>query len=203
MKKGMGQKLAVICGIGGLLLLLLGGTWLYRQLSAGYGGVSLSGESAQGNTEALSEGSQEAETVPAPDITFCDGEGKEVALSSFFGKPIVLNFWGTWCGYCKEELPGFLAAEREYGDQVQFLYLNYEQGASLEDSKKKTGEYLSQEGLEMTSYYDFQQDGVMTYGVYSFPTTFFIDGDGNVLAYQPGYLSQENLTNAIEQLFFQ
>ena len=87
------------------------------------------------------------------------GEGKEVALSSFFGKPIVLNFWGTWCGYCKEELPGFLAAEREYGDQVQFLYLNYEQGASLEDSKKKTEEYLSQEGLEMTSYYDFQQDG--------------------------------------------
>ena len=60
----------------------------------------------------------------APDFTMEDANGKTVKLSDFQGKPVVLNFWTSWCGYCKEEMPYFESAYKEYGDRVQFIMLN-------------------------------------------------------------------------------
>lgn len=64
----------------------------------------------------------------APDFIMTDADGNEVSLSDFIGKPIVLNFWATWCSPCKSELPTFDAAYATYGEDVQFIMLNLTDG---------------------------------------------------------------------------
>lgn len=60
----------------------------------------------------------------ASDFTMQDSNGNEVLLSSFEGTPVVLNFWTSWCSYCKAEMPYFEEAYKQYGNQVQFIMLN-------------------------------------------------------------------------------
>ena len=64
----------------------------------------------------------------AVDFTVTDREGNTVKLSEFFGKPIIINFWATWCGPCKSELPVFDEAYRKYGEGVTFLMVNLTDG---------------------------------------------------------------------------
>ena len=59
----------------------------------------------------------------APDFTVQTMDGGDVKLSDFFGKPVIINFWATWCGPCKVELPAFQAAYEEYGDEIVFLMM--------------------------------------------------------------------------------
>ena len=111
-----------------------------------------------------------------------------------------MNYWGTWCGWCKKELPGFAAASEAYGDQVQFLYINYEQGISGSQAVNKANAYLEKEQIDITTYYDNDEDAVSTYGVYSFPMTFLIDAQGNVAAGHAGYLSEEEIKSVVQQV---
>lgn len=92
---------------------------LYNIFGKEYAGANL------GQTQEESASSQAA--VAAPDFTAVDGEGNEVRLSDYQGKPVVLNFWATWCGYCKEEMPDFQTAFEKYPD-VQFLMVNATDG---------------------------------------------------------------------------
>lgn len=71
-----------------------------------------------------------AEKKRAPDFVVTDTDGNAVTLSQFFGKPIVLNFWATWCMPCVYELPDFEEAFREYGDRVVFMMINQTNGYS-------------------------------------------------------------------------
>ena len=67
------------------------------------------------------------ETAPqdvAPDFTVTDADGNAVKLSDFRGKGVVLNFWASWCGPCKSEMPHFQTAYEQYGDEVHFLMVN-------------------------------------------------------------------------------
>ena len=66
-----------------------------------------------------------AEKKRAPDFVVTDTDGNAVTLSQFFGKPIVLNFWATWCMPCVYELPDFEEVFREYGDRVVFMMIKY------------------------------------------------------------------------------
>ena len=91
-----------------VLVIVIGGAGLlYRNLA---GKVDL-GEPMP--TETVSENL-------APDVTVVDGEGNEVKLSDFRGKGVVLNFWASWCGPCKMEMPHFQDAYEQYGEDVHF-----------------------------------------------------------------------------------
>ena len=85
-------------------------------------------------TEAAAEATQPQATDPAehpaPDFTMLDMEGNEVSLASFFGKPIVLNFWASWCGPCKMEMPDFNEKHQQLGNDVQFLMINLTDGTT-------------------------------------------------------------------------
>ena len=107
----------------------------------------------------------------ASDFTMYDENGNAVKLSDFAGKPIVLNFWGTWCPYCKMEMPDFNEAYKNNPD-VQFIMLN------CGDTTTKAMNYVNEQGFEFPIFFDVTEEAQYTYAVYSFPTTYFITADG-------------------------
>lgn len=133
----------------------------------------------------------------APDFTVLDENGKEVKLSDFFGKPIVLNFWASWCYFCKEEMPDFNEAFHNNPD-IQFLMINVtdNQRETMESAKK----FIGETGYEFPVLYDVQLIAAGSYGASGLPTTYFIDKDGNLVTYATGMLSKENLLKGIEMI---
>lgn len=131
----------------------------------------------------------------APDFTVYDSQGNPVDLSDFQGKPVVLNFWATWCGPCKNEMPEFEEAYHTYGDQVQFLMVNLTDGSY--DTVESVTEFIVEAGYTFPVFFDTQSDAAMTYNVQSIPTSYFIDEAGNIVAQATGMLSAEKLQEGI------
>ena len=133
------------------LVLLMGGAYvLYGQLSRGAEHNQLGGNTQPPESAAPSgEGTQAPEPQPAPDFTVYDGDGSTVNLSDFRGKPVVLNFWASWCGPCRKELPDFDAASQELAGEVQFLMVNMTGGR---ETKEQAGALIRQEGYSFPVY---------------------------------------------------
>lgn len=177
--------LAVLAGI------IAGATVLYNKLSEDYGAEQL-----VENTASHSE-TEKDDTNKAPDFTVVDYSGNEVRLSDFRGKPVVLNFWATWCYYCDVEMPDFNEAYKEY-PEVQFMMVNATDGVreTVESAKK----YIENEGYDFDVFFDTQYDAVNSYYVRSFPTTFFLDKEGNLVVYQSGMLDMDSLKKGISMI---
>ena len=181
-----------------VLALVLGGAGLlYRQLSEDFTPEQLSlaaGEQVPAvSSPAAGEPAEEAQT--APDFTVYDGEGKTVKLSDYFGKPIVLNFWASWCGPCRGEMPDFNAAHEALGDQVQFLMVNMTDGSR--ETVETAAKLVADEGYSFTVLYDQDMDAATVYGVYSIPSTYFIAADGTAVDKARGAIDEDTLQKGI------
>ena len=130
----------------------------------------------------------------APNFTVYTEDGKAVKLSDFFGKPIVINFWASWCGPCRDEMPHFEEAYETLGRSVQFIMIN------LDPSKEDAKEFLTENGYDFPVYYDSYSEASTKYGVSSIPTTVFIDRDGHIDSKGVGNLSKEALMDGIEDI---
>ena len=207
-----------------VFVLLLGGAYvLYQRLSAGQtsdnlaiaGSSSQNGEASSSSSSAPdrsssaqsasgSTGSQssqeeeEPELTPAPDFTVYDKDGNEVHLSDFAGKPIVLNFWASWCSPCKSEMPDFHQAYLDYGEEVQFLMVNMTDGDR--ETVESASAFIEEQGYEFPVYYDTGYDAALTYGAYALPTTYFIDAEGYAVAWAQSALSAENLQKGLDMI---
>lgn len=150
------------------------------------------------DTTKESEATEE-ETSIAPDFTVVDVEGNEHKLSDFFGKPIVLNFWASWCGPCKSEMPDFDEVYAEYKEDVHFLMVNLTDGhqETIESAKK----FIEEQGYSFPVYYDTKSEAMMAYYAYSIPMTFFIDAEGKMVAYAQSAISKEVLLQGIEMIY--
>lgn len=144
------------------------------------------------------ENSSEPEKTPAPDFTVYDAEGNPVNLSDFSGKPVVINFWATWCGFCVKEMPAFEKAAQEYGDEVVFMMINVTDGQS--ETKESAMEFIEENGYTFPVYYDTDLSATNVYGAYSLPATGFISSEGIFIGGQMGAMSEETLFSYIEKL---
>ena len=145
--------------------------------------------------ETQPETTTQAETVPAPDFTVVDANGNPVKLSDWKGKPVVVNFWASWCPPCKAEMPDFQAVYEELGDQVIFMIINVTDGANetLESAKK----HIADNGYTFPVYFDTQLLAANAYYVSSIPMTFFVDKEGNLVTYAKGMIDAQTLRRAI------
>ena len=136
-------------------------------------------------------------TNPAPNFTVLDYNGNQVQLSDYIGKPIVLNFWATWCYYCKVEMPDFERARQENPD-VLFLMVNATDGEyETVDSAKA---FIESNGYGFEVVFDTTGQAQNTYHVTGFPITYFIDEVGNLVAYARGAISYNTLMDAIGRI---
>jgi len=148
-------------------------------------------------TEIESETDTESETdrQPAPDITVLDINGNEVQLSSLFGKPIVLNFWATWCPACVQESPYFEKLYREMGDEVHFMKVNLLDGRR--EVRDNVDRFIENHDYTFPVYFDETGLASAPYGIRSIPMTFFIDTDGNLAAAAQGAVDEQMLRQGI------
>ncbi|MGM9589049.1 MAG: redoxin domain-containing protein [Faecousia sp.] len=138
------------------------------------------------------------EKQAAPDFTAYDGDGNAIKLSDFRGKPVILNFWASWCGPCKMEMPDFEEKYQEYGEKIQFLMLNQTDGSR--ETVDSASSFIAEQGYTFPVYFDSDWSGAAAYGVNAVPVTYFIDAEGNFVAWKQGTLSVETLQQGIDML---
>ena len=182
--------LLVLC----FVALLLGATRLYDTLGSK---VEMNSLATQETQAAEAEEAEKAKQA-APDFTAYDADGNAYQLSDFRGKPVILNFWASWCGPCKMEMPDFDEKYQQYGDQIHFVMVNLTDGA--QETVETASKFIVDAGYQFPVYFDTEYSGAIAYGVNAVPVTYFIDAEGNFVAWQQGVLSADNLQIGIEML---
>ena len=196
------KKLLIVLSL--IFVLILSGAYvLYPKLSEQMAPNQLSaGESVPAET-AMPEEQQteeaEPEKISAPDFTVYDIDGNEVRLSEFFGKPIVLNFWASWCGPCKMEMPDFNDKYLEMGDEINFLMINMTDGSR--ETVETASEFIEKQGYSFPVFYDRDSNAAYTYAAYSLPTTYFIDAEGYAVAQAVGAIDADTLQTGIDMIY--
>jgi cytochrome c biogenesis protein CcmG/thiol:disulfide interchange protein DsbE len=135
---------------------------------------------------------------PAPTFALREvGTGRTVDVSTLKGKPVVINFWATWCGPCWEEHPVLVANARRLQPNVQFL------GVVFDDTEQKILSFLQQRGSGYPTLVDEKGKTAIAYGVGGVPESFVLDASGTIVAKFNGPMStddlQENLQKAYRQ----
>ncbi len=111
----------------------------------------------------------------AKDFTIKDLEGNDVSLSSFKGKPIVLNFWATWCPYCRKERAELNELHDKYHEKGLVIL-----SISNDRSAKKVIDYLKKKPARFIVLHDRDEKATAPYEVYALPTNLLIDRNGIV-----------------------
>ncbi len=161
--------------------------------------------SSQSDADSNSNADDGDDLYPdAADFTFYDYDGTAVNLSDFYGKPIVINFWASWCDPCLLEMPDLDEVYTEYGEDVHFLFVNMTDGdRETEEIVKEFMETGEGASYSFPIYFDHDYDGAITYGVSSIPTTYVIDKDAKIVAYARSVISKESLSAALDELLIE
>lgn len=194
------KKKTVLIALVLILLLLVAGLG-YSLLKPRYANDSLTqpgGGAASQSGASSSQAASSEQLQQAPSFTVYDAQGNAVTLDSLKGKPIVLNFWASWCGPCKSEMPDFEKVYAEYGDRVTFAMVNMTDGQR--ETQKTAQAHIDKEGFTFPVYFDLDLDAANTYQVSGIPATYVIDADGNLAAYASGAISGEALAGALDNL---
>lgn len=148
------------------------------------------------------EGTADEQTLPAIDFTLTDQYGNTHTLSDYKGKTVFLNFWATWCPPCRAEMPDIQKLYETYdteGDDALVVLGIAAPGMGSERSEEGIKDFLDEHGYTYPVLMDTTGDIFMGYGVFSYPTTFMIDKDGNVFGYASGQLSEDMMKSIIKQ----
>lgn len=190
----MNKKVLLITLIALVALLAIAGV-LYPKLSSGMQTQQLATTPPATTEEPDATEATQPETIPAPDFTVLDWDGNEVNFSDYAGKPVVLNFWAHWCGPCQMEMPEFNAKYEELEGEVTFLMVHV--GADMDAGKEK----VTEGGYTFPVVFDKDSQAAAFYGVSAFPTSFFIDKEGNLQAYYVGAMDGDLLQQGINMIY--
>lgn len=196
----MNKTIKLIAIILVAVLAFVGVYFLYKNLSGRFATDGLVTEKPQPDETISTETGelQEYAYNPAPDFSVTDAQGNKIRLSDMKGKPVVLNFWATWCYYCTVEMPDFEEMYKKYGEDVQFMMVN------LTDGKRETVDgakkYISDKGYTFPVYFDTDSKAAIAYGISGIPATYFIDAEGNLKAYANSMIDMESLKKGIEMI---
>ncbi|HEB12834.1 MAG TPA: TlpA family protein disulfide reductase [Actinobacteria bacterium] len=128
----------------------------------------------------------------APDFTVNLFSGKKVSLSDFKGKPLIVNFWASWCAPCREEAPVLVKVAKMYGKKVQFL------GIVFQDTEAGAKKFIEEFKVKYPNGTDPSGQAAQDYKITGVPETFFIDANGILRAKWLGALTEEKLISLVD-----
>ncbi len=153
--------------------------------------------SSENDKEATDAEGTQLQGKPAPEFTLVSTDGKKVALSDFKGRPVIVNFWATWCGPCKLEMPWFEEFGKKYAGQgLVVLGVN-------QDEDKTPAEVATAARRIGVSYPVLMPDKKETVskaygGVEYLPETFYVDRNGKVAGVSAGAPTKDEMEGLIE-----
>ncbi|WP_157338800.1 TlpA family protein disulfide reductase [Paenibacillus lutrae] len=153
-------------------VLLLAGLCLYQQP------VRLSGAEADYGPQV---------GLLAPEFSLAGQDQKTYNLEQYRGKPVIINFWASWCAPCKEEAPALAKLHDRYGSDVQILAVNL----TLMDSPEKAQAFSTHYGFKFPVLLDTEGDASAAYRIQPIPSTFFVDKNGKVTGTVLGVLDEQ------------
>ncbi|MBO8173243.1 MAG: TlpA family protein disulfide reductase [Bacillaceae bacterium] len=151
-----------------------------------------------GETAPAEEASSEAlpeEGFKAPDFTLETLDGETLTLSQV-GKPMMLNFWASWCPPCQAEAPDMARLYAKYGDKVEIVAVNL----LTQDEVDKAREFVEEYGFTFPIPLDETGDVSMMYRVQGIPTSFYIDRNGTIIKKVVGIIPPEEMESLFRQL---
>jgi thiol-disulfide isomerase/thioredoxin len=131
----------------------------------------------------------------APDFELKDNQGSPVKLSDYKGKPVLINFWATWCPPCRAEMPEIEAAYRKYKSQGLVVL-----GIDAREDNGAVNRYVADGGYSWDMPMDYNGDTIATYGVAAFPTSFFVDREGFIRSTQVGGMDKRGLEDRLAKI---
>jgi cytochrome c biogenesis protein CcmG/thiol:disulfide interchange protein DsbE len=147
-------------------------------------------------TQAAPAVKADSDRKPAPEFALKDADGRSVTLADYKGKVVLLNFWATWCGPCKIEIPWFVDFEQKYKDRG-FAVLGV---AMDEEGWEVVKPYIAKNKVNYRILMGNDSTAQMYGGVESLPTTFVIDAGGRIASTHVGLVSKSEYENEIVEL---
>ena len=186
--------------IGGVLMILMGVLMFTGKMNDITGYLSTV---QSGTAQETEESEQQLTPAPLADLELTDQFGNTHTLSDYKGKVIFLNFWATWCGPCRNEMPDIQKLYEEYsaqGEDAEVVILGIAgPGIGQERSAEEIADFMEENGYTYPVLMDAGGEMFTRYGISAFPTTFMIDKDGNVYGYVPGQMTENIMRSIIDQ----
>lgn len=155
---------------------------------------------AAGASSAKESGSDGLPLLADHDATVYTESGDAMRLSAIAnGKPLVINFWATWCPYCIQEMPDFQEIYRDYGDRVSFAFVDQADGNR--ETVEAAKDWLVQNGYEdLPAYYDTDLEASYMFSANALPTTIVVAANGEVQTVIPGMIAPESIRSMLDAL---
>ena len=196
----MKEYIKIIIYILIFVILIFACTKLYENLSNDYNQDIILENSVSTENGNLEKNNIEEEKIveKAKDFSVTNQDGQIVKLSDYFGSPIVVNFWATWCSPCKSELPAFEELSKEYDGKVKFMMVNLTDG--YQETVEIVKEFVNANNYTFPVFFDTEYSASSAYQTNYIPETIFIDKDGNMVNKHIGAMNKETLKKYIDTL---